>query len=89
MFLPVEDPEIEALYPSGQLKSLKEQERQQARDEVNKALGHWVEFFAKSKKYTRIGTVKREPGWEEKGEPPKLCEIAEKKRPRRKRPEGK
>lgn len=87
MHLPIDDPEIDSLYTSGQLKALKEQERRRAREEVHKQLKHWVDFFASSKKYSRVGTVKREPGWDTEEEPPKLCESAEAKRPKRKAPQ--
>lgn len=86
MFLPLDDPTIDSQYTSGQLKALREQERRRARDEVDKALRHWVEFFGKSKKYTRIGYVKRDPGWEAKLEKRLLCDKAQAKRKSRKAP---
>lgn len=61
-----------------------------AKVEVHKALKHWVDFFEKSPKYTKIGRVKREPGWETKGPVPTLCKKAEESRPSaRARPAGK
>ncbi|KIM96436.1 hypothetical protein OIDMADRAFT_170147 [Oidiodendron maius Zn] len=86
MFIPLDDPAIDSQYTSGQLKALREQERRHAKEEVQKALQHWVDFFANSKKYTRVGTVKREEGWEEKLERRELCEPARKKRKARKAP---
>ena len=86
MFIPLDDPAIDSQYTSGQLKALREQERRHAKEEVRKALQHWVDFFANSKKYTRVGTVKREEGWEEKLETRELCEPARKKRKARKAP---
>ncbi|RFU31931.1 hypothetical protein B7463_g4399, partial [Scytalidium lignicola] len=83
MYLPLDDPEIDNQYTKGQLKALKEQERRKAKQEVYNALKHWVDFFANSKKYTAVGTVKREPGWETKGDPPVLCEKAAKRRKHR------
>ncbi|KAH8819196.1 hypothetical protein F5884DRAFT_815467 [Xylogone sp. PMI_703] len=80
MFLPLDDPEIDSQYTSGQLKALKEQERRRAKQEVYKGLKHWVDFFRNNPKYPAVGTVKREPGWETKGEPPVLCEKAAKRR---------
>ncbi|RDW85868.1 cytochrome b5-like heme binding-containing protein [Coleophoma crateriformis] len=80
MFLPLDDPEVDALYTSGQLKIQKQQERKRAAAEVDKALRHWTEFFGKSSKYTKVGTMKREKGWETKGEPHPLCEKAQKGR---------
>lgn len=84
--MPLDDPAIDSQYTSGQLKALKEQERRRANEEAHKALKHWVDFFAKSKKYTTIGKVKRVSGWEEKLEKRKLCEAAQKKRRARKEP---
>jgi predicted heme/steroid binding protein len=89
MFLPIDDPEIDGLYSSAQMKILKEQERRRAKAEVYKALKHWVDFFGNSQKYTRIGEVKREKGWETKGPAPTLCARAQEGRKKRDRPEGK
>ncbi len=41
MFIPLDDREVDSLYTSGELKSLKEQERRLAKVEVWKALKHW------------------------------------------------
>lgn len=41
MFLPLDDPEVDALYGKGELKALKEQERRRAKVEADKALRHW------------------------------------------------
>jgi len=89
MFLPLDDPEIDGLYSSGELKVLKEQERRKAKVEVYNGLKHWVDFFGNSRKYTKIGQVKREKGWESKGKAPKLCKRAQDGRTKRARPEGK
>ncbi|KAL3424139.1 cytochrome b5-like Heme/Steroid binding domain-containing protein [Phlyctema vagabunda] len=83
MFLPLDDPEVDALYNSGQLKMLKQQERKKAAQEVDKALRHWTEFFGKSTKYTKVGEVKREKGWETKGPAPTLCPKAQAARKKR------
>ncbi|KUJ21610.1 cytochrome b5 [Mollisia scopiformis] len=90
MFIPLDNAEVDALYSRGELKVLREQERRNARKEVDKALRHWVDFFAGSGKYPRVGYVKREKGWETKGLKPTLCKRAQEGRPTsRKRPEGK
>jgi predicted heme/steroid binding protein len=90
IFIPLDNPEVDALYTKGQLKALKEQERRNAKKEVDKALRHWVDFFAGSPKYPKIGYVKREKGWETKGPAPTLCKGAVERRPTaRARPEGK
>ncbi|TAQ90372.1 hypothetical protein B7494_g1323 [Chlorociboria aeruginascens] len=89
MFLPLDDPEIDALYTKRELKILRQKEARSAKEEVRKALKHWVDFFEGSRKYFKVGTVKREKGWENRGEPPELCESAQKQRKPRPRPEGK
>jgi predicted heme/steroid binding protein len=83
MFMPLDDPETDKLYAKGELKKLREQERRRAREEVHKALKHWVDFFEGSRKYTKIGKVKREKGWETKGAPHPLCERAQEGRQKR------
>lgn len=87
MFMPLDDEEVDQLYTSGQLKALKEQERRKAKAEVHKALKHWVDFFENSKKYVKIGYVKREPDWEAKREPPELCQKAHEGRTKRQPPQ--
>jgi len=90
MYIPLDNEEVDGLYTKGELKVLREQERRNARKEVDKALRHWVDFFGNSPKYPRIGYVKREKGWETKGPAPTLCKRAQEGRPTsRKRPEGK
>jgi len=86
MFIPLDNPEIDSLYTSGQLKSLKEQERRKAKEQVHQALKHWVDFFENSKKYTKIGTVKRKSGWETQGPAPTLCKRAQESRPTARQP---
>lgn len=89
MFLPIDDPEIDGLYSSGEMKILREKERREAKKKMYDALKHWVDFFGNSKKYTRIGEVKREKGWETKGPKPTLCARAQEGRVKRERPAGK
>ncbi|TVY85745.1 Membrane steroid-binding protein [Lachnellula willkommii] len=89
-FIPRDDVEVDALYTSGELKNIKALEKRNAKVEVHKALKHWVDFFENSPKYTKIGRVKRQPGWETKGPLQTLCAKAEAARPSaRARPEGK
>ncbi|TVY25735.1 Cytochrome P450 regulator, partial [Lachnellula hyalina] len=89
-FIPRDDAEVDGLYKSGELKNIKALEKRNAKLEVHKALKHWVDFFENSPKYTKIGRVKREPGWETKGPLQTLCAKAEAARPSaRARPEGK
>jgi hypothetical protein len=90
MFLPYDDPEVDSLYTKAELKIARERERREAKREVYEKLKHWVDFFENSRKYVKIGQVKREKGWETKGEPPVLCKQALEAKPKsRKRPEGK
>lgn len=48
-----------------------------------------VDFFGNSRKYTKVGEVKRAKGWETKGPAPTLCARAQEGRGKRARPEGK
>lgn len=85
MFIPLDDPEVDALYTRGQLKALREQEKRKAKEEVHKALKHWVDFF-EGGKYPKVGSVKREEGWEGKGEVRDLCKRAMEARPKSRKP---
>jgi predicted heme/steroid binding protein len=82
MYLPEDDPDIDSQYSSGALKKLKEQERRYAKTQVEQSVQHWVDFFAKSPKYVKVGTVKREIT----GPPPALCKKAQEGRPKRREP---
>jgi hypothetical protein len=86
MFIPKDDPEVDKLYTSGELKKLKAQERRKAKEQVHAALKHWVDFFEGSRKYTKIGRVKRKEGWERRGKAPALCKRAEEGRPESRQP---
>lgn len=89
MFTPKDDPEIDSLYTSGELKKKKEQEKRHAQKEAYKALKHWADFFENSLKYNKVGLVKRPKGWtvNDMGEIPKLCQKADDGRPKRAVPE--
>jgi len=76
-------------YSSKEMKIMREQEKRKAKQKVHEALKHWVDFFGNSKKYTRVGEVRREMGWETKGPAPTLCARAQEGRSKRARPEGK
>jgi hypothetical protein len=41
MFIPMDDPEVDKLYTSGELKNLRVQERRMAKVKVHEALKHW------------------------------------------------
>jgi predicted heme/steroid binding protein len=83
MYLPEDDPDVDGQYSRGALKKLKEQERRYAKTQVEKSVQHWVDFFANSPKYVKVGAVKRE---EATGPPPELCKKAQEGRPKRREP---
>jgi len=86
MFMPKSTLEVDALFTAAEMKERVEQEEKYAKEQVYKALKHWVDFFENSPKYAKVGTVKREKGWETKGEKPELCQKAKDSRPVRKPP---
>jgi len=86
MFMPTSTPEIDALFTTAELAVRLEQERRHAGEAAYKALKHWVDFFENSPKYAKVGRVKREKGWESKGEKPELCQKAKDSRPVRRPP---
>lgn len=88
MYLPVDDPEIDSYWSEDELKEIKAQELRDAKKQIHDALKHWVDFFARSKKYHRVGYVKREPNWLEKEEIKPLCAPAQNGRVKRKPPTG-
>lgn len=89
MFLPLDDPDVDAHWSKAELKILREQERRQAAKKVHDGLKHWVDFFGKSPKYTFVGYVKRPADWLDKEPQRELCEQAAKGRKPRKIPDDK
>ncbi|UPK90234.1 hypothetical protein LCI18_001169 [Fusarium solani-melongenae] len=85
-FLPLDDPETDAHWTPEELAALKEKELAEAKEHAHKALLHWVNFFANSKKYTKYGYLKREDDWLEKEEPKVLCDQVQATRQKRKIP---
>lgn len=80
IYIPVEDPEEEI--SSGEKKKRAERERREAKKKVLQEVKKWVDFYGKSKKYFEVGKL---VGVEEPtGDPPSLCEPAQKGRPKRK-----
>ncbi|KAI9842705.1 MAG: hypothetical protein M1837_006990 [Sclerophora amabilis] len=71
-----------------ELKLRKEREKREAFKKVRDAVGHWVGFFEKSEKYSRVGKVLREDGWEERMEKRDLCQQAQKGRKKRGQEKG-
>jgi len=86
MYIPTDNPEIDAQFTSGELKARKEQERRFAKTQVHNAIKHWVDFFSNSPKYTTVGKVKRSEGWLEALPQRDLCQKARDQRPKRKPP---
>ncbi|KAI1005883.1 hypothetical protein K3495_g2337 [Podosphaera aphanis] len=87
MFLPLDDPVIDAQFDRVVLAKLQRKERADAHQEVNKRLRQWTEFFANHKKYIEVGKIVREQGWQSLREPPPLCEKAASQRRKRTAPE--
>lgn len=88
MYLPLDDPETDAHWTTAEIEKLRAEERANAEDRAYKALKHWVDFFAKSKKYHRVGFLKREENWLEKEPKRELCPPAKKGRSKRKIPKA-
>lgn len=86
MFLPIDDPEIDAQWAPEELAALKAKELKAAKKHVHDSLKHWCDFFARSKKYKRVGYLLRGEGWLDKEPLKPLCEAAQKGRSKRKAP---
>lgn len=86
MYLPLDDPAVDKHFSRAELKEMKKKEREEALKKVHDGLKHWVDFFAKSDKYRKVGYVKMPKGWP--GTEPRrpLCEAAAKGRKVRKIP---
>ncbi|PHH60540.1 hypothetical protein CDD81_1587 [Ophiocordyceps australis] len=87
MFLPLDDAQVDAQWSAVELDRLRADELAQARDRAHKALKHWVDFFAKSKRYHRVGYVKRAPNWLHGLPRRQLCAQAHKGRTKRRKRE--
>lgn len=88
MFLPLDDPEVDAQWTAAEMKVMKEKELADALKKVDDALGNWVKFFANSKKYHQVGYVKKPENWLEKEPKKKLCDAAQQGRSKRKNRKG-
>ncbi|CAM1504005.1 Fc.00g015960.m01.CDS01 [Cosmosporella sp. VM-42] len=86
MYLPVDDAEVDSHWSEEELAEIKAQELKDAHKQVHDALKHWVDFFARSKKYEKVGYLKREDGWLEKEPLKPLCKPAQNGREKRKPP---
>ena len=88
MYLPVDHPETDAHWSAAELDKMRAEELVTAKEKAHNALKHWVDFFAKSKKYSKVGYLKREEGWLEKLPERELCAPAQKGRSKRKIPKA-
>lgn len=84
MFLPLDDDEVDKYFTTAEMDKMREREMATAKEKAHAALKHWVDFFAKSKKYHRVGYVSRDQGWLEKLPRRKLCAQAQNGRQKRK-----
>ncbi|KAJ4513013.1 hypothetical protein HRR78_002860 [Exophiala dermatitidis] len=80
IYIPIDDPEEEIT--SGARKTRAEKERRDAKKRVLQEVRKWEEFYKNHPKYFEVGKVVNVS--EYTGEPPKLCEAAQKGRPQRK-----
>ncbi|KAG6308166.1 hypothetical protein E4U45_002166 [Claviceps purpurea] len=87
MFLPIDDPEVDKAWTTSEMEALREEEMARAKERAHNALKHWVDFFANSSKYTKVGNVKREDGWLDKLPRRELCAQAQRGRSKRSRRE--
>jgi hypothetical protein len=86
MYIPIDDPAIDSHWSAEELARMRVAEREDALRRVHEGLKHWVDFFAKSTKYRRVGWVKLPPGWLDQAPVRKLCDVAAKGRSKRKIP---
>ncbi|KAI1210482.1 cytochrome b5 [Annulohypoxylon truncatum] len=86
MFLPLDDPAVDAHFDAAELAALKEQELKEAQEKAHEALAHWIRFFEASPKYSKVGYVKKDKNWLDREPRRKLCESASKGRKPRKIP---
>uniref|UniRef100_A0A093UUU1 Membrane steroid-binding protein 2 n=1 Tax=Talaromyces marneffei PM1 TaxID=1077442 RepID=A0A093UUU1_TALMA len=88
MYIPVEDADEshrEKTLTAAEKKARHEREVQEAMEKVRAQVDHWVKFYSGHQKYFAVGKVVPEPGQEEEEqrEERKLCEGAQKNRPKR------
>ncbi|KAL6252719.1 hypothetical protein RBB50_000438 [Rhinocladiella similis] len=81
IYIPIE--EVDEDISSGARKTRAEKERRNAKKRVLQEVNKWEAFYRNHKKYFEVGKLVGVP--EYTGDPPKLCEPAQKGRPKRKR----
>ena len=80
IYIPIEDPDEEI--SNGARKTRAEKERREAKKRVFQEVTKWEAFYRNHKKYFEVGKVVGVS--EYPGDAPKLCEQAQKGRPKRK-----
>jgi len=80
IYIPIDDPDEEIA--SGAKKMRAEKERREAKKRVLQEVKKWEDFYKNHKKYFQVGRLVEVPEYPD--EPPKLCESAQKGRPKRK-----
>jgi hypothetical protein len=80
MFLPLDDPAVDAQFSKEELADMKKREREVADKKVYEGLKHWVNFFRDHGKYEFVGYVKQPKGWPGTEPRRKLCDSAAKGR---------
>ncbi|KIV81566.1 hypothetical protein PV11_03742 [Exophiala sideris] len=80
IYIPIEDPDEEI--SSGARKTRAEKERREAKKRVLQEVAKWEGFYRNSKKYFEVGKLVGVPEYSDNA--PKLCEQAQKGRPKRK-----
>lgn len=87
MYIPVEDADEshrEKTLTATEKRLRHEKEVQEAREKMVAQVNHWVMFYSGHEKYFAVGKVVSEQGQEEEErEERKLCEGAQKNRPKR------
>ncbi|GAP88978.1 putative cytochrome b5-like heme steroid binding domain-containing protein [Rosellinia necatrix] len=83
MYLPLDDPEVDAHWTAAELAALKARERADALRRVHDGLLHWVKFFENSPRYPKVGYVKHPKDWLASEPRKTLCKSAAKGRTKR------
>jgi hypothetical protein len=85
-YISVDIPDMDAKGVTPEQKKLREQVVRLAKQKVHTTIDGWASMFKGEggKDYFEAGTVKREPDWLEKTPVRKLCDQAQKSRPKSK-----
>jgi len=80
IYIPIEDPDEEITSAARKLRA--EKERREAKKRVQQEVRKWEGFYWNHKKYFEVGKLVGVT--DDSGDPPKLCEHAQRGRPKRK-----